>query len=106
VSRLAIEEEFQRSCELAVEECRRVGYIPTAWIGMMHGPSGAVAAARRLLTSGDVQSGFERLIRMGRADLTVEQAVLDDRWGEFFTDAHREAAQWRLTQARSSAESR
>jgi hypothetical protein len=31
---------------------------------MMHGPSGAVAAARRLLTSGDVQSGFERLIRM------------------------------------------
>jgi hypothetical protein len=26
--------------------------------------------------------------------------------GDLFTDAHREAAQWRLTQARSSAESR
>jgi hypothetical protein len=51
-------------------------------IGMMHGPGGAVAAARRLLTSSDVQSGFERLIPHGRADLTVEQAVLDDRWAE------------------------
>ncbi len=106
VSGLTIEEEFQRSCELAVEECRRLGYVPTAWIGMMHGPGGAVAAARRLLTNGDVQSGFERLIRMGRADLTVERAVLDDRWAELFTDVHREAVQWRLTQARSSSESR
>jgi hypothetical protein len=34
-------------------------------IGMMHGPGGAVAAARRLLTSSDVQSGFERLIPHG-----------------------------------------
>jgi hypothetical protein len=61
------------------------GDKPTASIGMMHGPGGAVAAARRLLTSSDVQSGFERLIRAGRADLTVEQAVLDDRWAELFT---------------------
>jgi hypothetical protein len=73
---------------------------------MMHGPGGAVAAARRVLTIGDVQSGFERLIRMGRADLTVEQAVLDAGWAELFANAHREAAQWRLTQARSRAESR
>ena len=52
-------------------------------IGTMHGPGGAVPAGRRLLPSGDVLSGFERLIRMGRADLTVEQAVLDDRWATF-----------------------
>jgi len=30
VSGLTIEEEFQKSCELAVEECRRLSYVPTA----------------------------------------------------------------------------
>jgi len=83
----------------AVDECRALGYVPTAWISMMRGSGGAVSAARRLLISGDIQSGFERLIRMGRRDLTVEQAVLDDRWAALFSEAHREAARWRLTQA-------
>lgn len=66
---------------------------------MIHGPGYAVAAARRLLANGDVQSGFERLIRMGRRDLTTEQAVLDPAWTELFKEAHREAARWQLTQA-------
>jgi hypothetical protein len=69
---------------------------------MMRGPGGAVGAARRLLTSGDIQSGFERLIMMGRQDLTVEKAVLDERWDPLFTDGHREAAQWRLEQGQKT----
>jgi hypothetical protein len=80
VSGLTIEEEFQKSCELAVEECRRLSYVPNRldrhdararWSSR----SRAAFAAKRRCTE-----GFERLIRMGRADLTVEQAVLDDRW--------------------------
>lgn len=100
---VTLENEFQRACERAVDECLALGYRPTVWISMMHGPGGAVAAARRLLTNGDVQSGFERLIRMGREDLTIEQAVLDDAWTELFSEAHREAARWRLAQAERSA---
>ncbi len=100
---MTLEDEFQRACELAVDECRALGYVPTAWISMMRGPGGAVSAARRLLISGDVQSGFERLIQMGRRDLTVEQAALDERWAELFSDAHREAARWRLAQAEGGA---
>lgn len=65
-----------------------------------------MAAARRLLTSGDVQSGFERLIRMGRRDLTIEQAVLDERWEGLFDDAQREAARWRLQQGGTGRPSR
>jgi hypothetical protein len=99
---MTLEAEFQRACEEAVEECRRLGYVPTAWIAMMRGPGGAVAAARRLLASGDMQSGFERLIRMGRRDLTVEQAVLDDYWRPLFSELHRDAARWRLAQAGGS----
>jgi hypothetical protein len=55
---------------------------------MMNGPGDAAAAARRLLVSGDIQGGFERLIRMGRADLTVEHAVLQPRWHDIFEDGH------------------
>jgi hypothetical protein len=75
---------FQEACERAVEECRKLGYAPTAWINMMRGPGGAVTAARPLMKSGDIQSGFERLIRMGRSDLTIEHAVLDGYWHPLF----------------------
>jgi hypothetical protein len=85
---MSLEREFQNAREIAVDECRALGYVPTAWISTRHGPGGAVSAARRLLESGDIQSGFERLIRIGRKDLTVEHAVLEDRWAELFSDQH------------------
>jgi hypothetical protein len=94
-----LEEDFEEACEGAVDECRKLGYLPTAWIKMMRGPGGAPAAAQRLMVSGDIQSGFERLIRMGRTDLTIEQAILDDYWRPLFEERHREAARWRLPQA-------
>jgi hypothetical protein len=96
---MTLEAEFQSACQQAVEECKRLAYPPRDWIRMMNAPGGAVAGARRLLSTGHIQSGFERLILMGRPDLTVEAAVLDPRWHELFSDAHREAARWRLSQA-------
>jgi hypothetical protein len=96
---MSTEDEFHRACEIAVEECLQLGYRPAVWIRMMTGPGGAAAAARRLLVNGDIQSGFERLIRMGRVDLTVEHAVLDERWDDLFGEQQREAARWRLQQA-------
>lgn len=99
---MTLEDDFHAECVRAVDECRRLKYVPTAWIAMMNGPGGATAAARRLLVSGDIQSGFERLIRMGRVDLTVEYAVLQPEWQDLFEDQHREAAKWRLEQARGA----
>lgn len=60
---------------------------------------GAVEAAKRLLVSGDVQPGFDRLVKEGRLDLTIEAAVLDPKWAPLFEEKHREAARWRLEQA-------
>lgn len=97
-----LEDEFDHACRAAIEECKDLGYFPTAWASMINGPGGAVAAARRLLVNGDIQSGFERLIRMGRKDLTVEYAVLEDRWAPLFDERHREAARWRLDQGAGS----
>jgi hypothetical protein len=102
---MTLADEFEAECWSAVQQCASLSppYRPTVWIGMIE-RHGAVDAARRLLVSGDVQSGFERLIRGGRQDLTVEHAVLLPRWAALFTDADRDAARWRLRQAGGDAD--
>lgn len=92
------EEEFALACEEAIAECRRLGYVPQAWIAMVE-RHGAVDASKKLLVNGDIQTGLLRLLRLGRADLTVEHAVLEERWQYLFDDQDRELARWRLAQA-------
>jgi hypothetical protein len=96
-----LEAQFQAACDGAVEECRnlRPPYHPTVWINMSRN-LGAAEAARRLVISGDIQTGFDRLVRSGRPELTIEWALLDETWDPLFSDQHREAARWRLRQAR------
>jgi hypothetical protein len=69
--RLTLEEEFHLECERAAQECYRLGYPCKGWLDMMY-RWGAFRAALRLVISGEIQSGFHRLIAMGRSDLTVE----------------------------------
>lgn len=69
------EEEFALACEEAIAECRRLRYVPQAWIAMVE-RHGAVDASKKLLVNGDIQTGLLRLLRLGRADLTVEHATL------------------------------
>lgn len=71
------EDAYERATWSAIEECKhlRRRYDPAIWIGMVR-QSGAVAAAKHLLVSGDIQYGFRRLIEEGRPDLTVEWSVL------------------------------
>ena len=97
----SLEDDFALACEAAVEESRALTppYNPTAWIAMAT-RLGAVAAARKLVVSGDIQAGFDRLIRAGRPELTIEWMILDEKWDPLFEESHREAARWRLRQAR------
>ncbi|HEX2179197.1 MAG TPA: hypothetical protein VHL54_06730 [Actinomycetota bacterium] len=97
---MSVETDFERACLKAIEECKAFGYSPTAWIAMIN-DIGAVAAAEKLVVSGDIQSGFLRLARQNRLDLTIEMAVLNPKWDSLFLDKRdvREAAWWRLSQA-------
>jgi hypothetical protein len=63
----------------------------TVWIGMVN-KLGAAEAARRLVVSGDIQTGFERLVQAGRPELTIEWAILGIEWSPLFSEQHREAA--------------
>ena len=98
---MTLEDEFEQECWRAVEAGREFRYTPTAWIAMIR-RSGAAAAARQLLLSGEIQSGFDRLVREGRLDLTVEFAVLNPRWDSLFGPDVREAAWWRLAKVVNS----
>jgi hypothetical protein len=96
----ALEAEFQRACDAAVAACRTLSppYHPSVWIGMV-AKLGAAEAARRLVISGDIQTGFGRLVQAGRPELTIEWAICDPTWTVLFSEQHRETARWRLRQA-------
>jgi hypothetical protein len=96
----SIEDEFQVACDAAVEECKVLipDYNPSGSIGMSRS-LGATEAARRLVVSGDIQTGFGRLVSAGHPELTIEWAILNPRWEPLFSQQHREAARWRLRQA-------
>src|SRR4051812_23323924 len=72
---MTLEDDFHIECIRAVDECRRMKYVPTAWIGMMNGPGGAVVAAQ-VPTSG-LRLGVEIAQPWGARTTvgTVEAAV-------------------------------
>jgi hypothetical protein len=100
LSDASLDAAFQAACDAAVQACRKLTppYRPTAWISMAS-KWGAAEAARRLVITGDIQTGFERLVQAGRPELTIEWAILDPMWESLFSDQHRQAAAWRLRQA-------
>ncbi|MBU6232966.1 MAG: hypothetical protein KJS64_01815 [Acidobacteria bacterium] len=95
-----LEDQFAIACQAAIAECGKLSppYVPTAWIGMIN-RLGAVEAARQLVMSADIQPGFVRLVASNRADLTIESAILDDKWEILFDEDMRSVARWRLQQA-------
>ncbi|MFI5959729.1 hypothetical protein [Cryptosporangium sp. NPDC051539] len=95
-----LEAQFHAECDEAVNACAKLSppYHPTAWIAMV-AQWGASEAARRLVVSGDVQTGFGRLVTAGRPELTIEWMMLDPKWDPLFRDQRRDAARWRLRQA-------
>lgn len=76
---------------------REKGYHPTAFSAMRERYT-TVPAISRLVVSGDIQSGFNRLRQLGLLDWTIEAAVM--KFPDEFSREVREAAEWRLRQAR------
>ncbi len=62
----------------------------------MIGERGGLRAAKDLLDSPAVSSGFTELYLCGRLDLTVEALVLQSRWSSLFTESERTIAAKRL----------
>jgi hypothetical protein len=77
----------------AIELANERGYHPTIFQGMRR-QHGTLQAIEKLVQSGDVQSGFRRLIQLGLLDWTIESAVI--KFPAEFTRNARQCAEWRL----------
>lgn len=88
--------DFRGALQEAINECRRIGYKPTGFMGMMTASS-AFEAVRTLLTKRDPSEGFTTLWEKGRLDLTVEAIVLKPEWRGYFALPELETARRRLT---------
>ncbi|MFF0529403.1 DUF262 domain-containing protein [Nocardia amikacinitolerans] len=90
--------EFTRTVNEAIARAvSETGYRPGQFRRMV-AEMGAVATARKLLATKQLSEGFSTLWEFERLDLTVEAAVLDERFAELFTDQERETARFRLQQ--------
>jgi hypothetical protein len=95
------EARFREDLEAAVNECRRIGYNPSRFLGMMS-RSNAFDVARSLL-HGSVSDGFTTLWERHRLDLSVEAIVLKPEWKGHFTPEERQAARRRLREVNYTA---
>jgi hypothetical protein len=77
--------DFRAALQEAVNECRRIGYKPTGFMGMVT-TSSAFEAVRTLLAKKEPSDGFTTLWEKGRLDLTVE-AISSPNGGA--TSSHR-----------------
>ncbi|MBS0189659.1 MAG: hypothetical protein JSR52_00785 [Planctomycetes bacterium] len=90
--------DFRAALQEVVNECRRIGYNPTGFMGMVTSSS-AFEAVRTLLAKREPSDGFTTLWGKKRLDLTVEAIVLKPEWRSFFTPPERETARRRLAAA-------
>jgi hypothetical protein len=80
------EAQFRDSLLESVSECRKIGYVPKRFIGMVktQNPFDVIA---NLLEATDVSEGFTTLWEKKRLDLSAEAIALHPRWrGKFRPD--------------------
>jgi hypothetical protein len=80
----------------ALRQCVLAGYHPTVF-RQMRDRHGTIEAIERLVRSGEIQSGFERLKALGKLEWSIEQAVIN--FSCEFTPAVQECAEFRLQHA-------
>jgi hypothetical protein len=94
---MVLADQFTASLRSACSKSRSLGYYPHDFEQMLD-RWGGVQTAKRLVTSGDLQTGLKRLHAMGRLDLSMEKIMLDADFRSLFTEQELEAADWRLKQ--------
>lgn len=81
---------------------RATGYWPNFFLRAVRA-SGGLAVAKKLLRSGPVSSGFDRLVEAQRADLSVEAIATSARFSALFSREELTEARRRLAKLPSEA---
>jgi hypothetical protein len=80
-----------------IKRAREKGYFPTIFVGMRQ-KLGTITAITKLVGSGDIQSGFRRLNKLGLSNWTIEAAV--EKFPNEFSSDDLKCASFRLRLAR------
>lgn len=76
----------------------QLGYPAYRFLGKIRRDGGIAAAKHWLRPSKKATPGFQRLLKLGRLDLSVEAVALQSPWNKLFTAAELATARDRLTQ--------
>ena len=90
-----IESKFHEEMLNIYKEAKKIGYN-AKWFLTMVVDMGGLTAAQKLLSTDELQYGFERLWELRRLDLSVEALVLRPEFRNLFTDEELARAKKRL----------
>ncbi len=94
-----LESEFESRLRDSIRESIKLGSNPTRVAEMINAHGGR-KAAKRLIVSGEIQSGIRRIVELGHPELSVESIMLEPEFGPLFTEQELDAARWRLDRAK------
>ncbi len=92
-----LESKFAERIQDSIRQSRALGYPPTRFENMLL-KMGALRLAKKLVISGDIQTGLKEVAKLGRKDLAMESIMLEPIFEKLFTVEELEAARWRLQQ--------
>lgn len=94
-----LSEEFDEEMEDVYVRAKKECNHDAKLFRLMIGPGRGVQAAKNLLTAPRVQSGFEKLWRKGRLEITMEARILNPKYAELFEFEELREARIRLETA-------
>ena len=97
----SLEKKFADALLATCDEAANLGYVANEFAAMLE-INGGVQTAKKLVRSGEIQSGLRRLRDLGRLDLATEAVMLRPEFKELFNKDHLDAASWRLDQMTGS----
>ncbi|MEJ6500987.1 MAG: hypothetical protein QNL16_00465 [Rhodobacterales bacterium] len=97
----SLEKKFADELLATCDEAAKLGYVANEFAAMLE-TSGGVQTAKKLVRSGEIQSGLLRLRDLGRLDLATEAVMLRPEFKELFNKDHLDAASWHLDQMTAS----
>jgi hypothetical protein len=86
-----------RALQIYEDAKKQLGYSAYRFLGKIR-RAGGLVAAKHWLRPSKATPGFQRLLKHGRLDSSVEAVALQSPWNKLFTAAELETARDRLTQ--------
>ena len=88
-------EKFEKKVQASIKEMISLGYKPKILMSMIF-ETDTITAVKKLLSNTKPAEGFLKLWEMGRLDLSMENIVYSEDWGELFTKKEKKMAKEKL----------